>query len=299
MTPGRTLSLLCAVGLALACLLGVLAPRSSLAAPGRTRHQSITQGMDCSACHTTGGWKTLRATTGGQAFDHSRTGFPLTQRHASVSCMSCHGGERAITRDCAGCHQDVHAGQLGPSCDGCHSAASWFQTDAFVRHRRTRLPLTGMHAVTECKDCHQRSGDRFASQIPADCNSCHAADYQRQDIHPLHVGVPGDPQSPPFPRDCSQCHRASAWSPAFSLSPLVRGGFALSSSEAHDSIFPITRGAHRGLDCQSCHYSAAAPRAARCNGCHAHEESKLRQQHQRVAAFSQACLACHTGGAAR
>ena len=299
MTLRRLLTLTLAVGLALASLLALLAPGSSQAAPARTRHQSITQGMDCNACHTTGGWKTLHAARGSQAFDHSRTGFPLTQRHTSVSCMSCHGGERAITRQCAGCHEDVHAGQLGPSCDGCHSAASWTQTDAFVRHRRTRLPLTGMHAVTECKDCHQRSGDRFASQIPADCYSCHAADYQRPDIHPLHVGVPGDPQSPPFPRDCAQCHRASGWSPAFSLSPLVRGGFALSSSSAHDVIFPITSGAHRGLDCQSCHYSTAAPRAVRCNGCHTHEETRLRQQHQRVPAYSAACLTCHAGGASR
>ncbi|HKO92581.1 MAG TPA: hypothetical protein VJU61_15605 [Polyangiaceae bacterium] len=299
MNVRRLLSFTCAAAVTLACLLGFFAPGASLAAPARTRHQSITQGMDCSACHTTGSWKTLHAATGGQAFDHSRTGFPLTQRHAGVSCMSCHGGERAITRDCAGCHADVHASQLGSSCDGCHSAASWFQTEAIARHRRTRLPLTGMHAVTECKDCHLRNNDRFASQVPADCHACHAADYQRQDIHPLHVGVPGDPQSPPFPRDCSQCHRASAWTPAFSLSPLVRGGFALSSLVTHDSVFPLSRGAHRALDCQSCHASAATPRAVRCNGCHAHEETKLRQQHQRVAAFSQACLTCHAGGATR
>lgn len=286
--------------LALCLLLGAALSLAepSLAAPGRTRHASITQGLDCSACHTPDSWKTLSA-AGAPGFDHSRTGFPLTQRHVGVACMNCHGGERAITRQCSGCHEDAHAGQLGSSCDGCHSAVGWSQTESLARHRRTRLPLSGMHALTDCRDCHRRTSDRTFSQVPADCFACHADDYRRQDIHPSHVGVPGDPESPPFPRDCAQCHRATGWSPAFSLSPLVSTGFALSSVRSHDRVFALSHGPHRGADCQSCHTSSSAPRAVRCNGCHAHDDATLRSQHEKVAAFSRACLSCHPGGSAR
>jgi cytochrome c7-like protein len=305
-TQHRLLPCCLVLSLFFGCVAALFFAEPSLAAPSAktTRHASVTEGMDCGACHTPDGWKTLGSASGGPGFDHSRTGFPLTQRHVGVACVSCHNADQPITRQCSGCHQDPHAAQLGASCDGCHSAVGWSQTQAFARHRQTRLPLTGMHALTECRDCHQRTTDRSWTSVPADCFACHADDYRRADIHPSHVGVPGDPDSPPFPRDCGQCHRATGWSPAFSQSPLLTGGvassgFALSSARAHDRVFPLSHGPHRGADCQSCHVSRAAPQAVRCNGCHAHDEAKLRQQHQRVTAYSLACLACHPGGSAR
>lgn len=294
---------LTASGLVLALVVAfflALAERGA-AAPKRSRHASITAELDCSACHTTDSWKKLSASAGaGANFDHSRTGFPLTQRHVLVSCVECHQPERPITRECKGCHEDPHQGQLGSGCDDCHSAASWRVTEAFAQHRKTRLPLTGMHALIECRDCHQRTDEREFTTVPADCYACHADDYRRPDMHPTHVGVPGDPNQPPFPRDCAQCHRASGWSPAFTRNPLVTGvqafGQALSASE-HDRMFVLSFGPHRGAECRSCHMSAAAPRAVRCNGCHAHDEVRSRQQHERIAGFSMtACLACHPGG---
>jgi hypothetical protein len=317
----RLSSLLLSLGLTLGCALAVLSPRDGVAAPasagatgpvgggpvarGRplqaraARHASVTQGMDCSACHTPASWKSVTASSEGAGFDHSKTGFPLTARHREVPCASCHGAERQVTRQCSGCHQDAHAGQLGAACDGCHSSATWFQTSALARHRQTRLPLTGMHALVDCRDCHQRTSDRTWTTVAADCFSCHEADYRRPDLHPLHVGIPGDPTSPPLSRDCSECHRAIAWSPAFVSNPLVTGGLALRSGEAHDRIFPLSFGPHRGAECSSCHTSPALPRAVRCNGCHAHDEQKLRVQHRQVAAFNPSCLSCHPGGSAR
>jgi hypothetical protein len=273
-------------------------PGRAATSEARRRHASLTRGVDCSACHTPDGWQQLAALAG-SGFDHARTGFPLTERHRAVACVSCHRPERALTRQCAGCHQDAHAGQLGASCDSCHSATSWARSEAFTRHRRTRLPLSGMHALLECRDCHARAGERQWSHVPADCFACHAADYRRTDIHPSHVGVPGDAASPAFPRDCAQCHRATGWSPAFTLSRVVTGRQALSSLAEHERVFPLRQGAHRDADCQSCHVSARTARAVRCNGCHAHGEVALREQHRRVPGFSQACLACHPGGRAR
>jgi len=315
-------SLLLALSLALACALGLTSARSSVAAPNAprakgnagaaptgargtlasaraSRHLSVTEGMDCSACHTPDSWKSVTASADGAGFDHATTGFPLTARHRDVSCAGCHGGERQVTRQCVGCHQDVHAGQLGAACDGCHSSASWQATSAFARHRQTRLPLTGMHALVDCRDCHQRTGDRTWTSVAADCFACHEAEYRRPDLHPLHVGVAGDPNTPPLSRDCAQCHRAIAWSPAFVSNPLVTGGLALRSGDAHDRVFPLSFGPHRGAECSGCHTSPALPRAVRCTGCHAHDEGRLRLQHQKVAAFQPNCLSCHPGGRAR
>ena len=40
-------------------------------------------------------------------FDHLRTGFPLTDRHAQARCESCHqnGIFQGTPRDCASCHR--------------------------------------------------------------------------------------------------------------------------------------------------------------------------------------------------
>jgi hypothetical protein len=288
--------------LAVAMLVALLEPGLSAAAPAapRAHRRSVTAGLDCSACHTTEGWKGVALASGQTGFDHSRTGFPLSQRHTSVPCTGCHNSERPITRQCAGCHQDAHGGQLGAGCDGCHSAATWFQTEAFARHRQTRLPLTGMHALVECRDCHERTTDRTWTTVAADCFACHEVDYRRPDIHPLHVGVPGDPAQAPFPRDCAQCHRATGWLPVFvDTSSFGGAALALASLRAHDRLFPLSHGPHRGADCASCHVSLAQPALVRCDGCHAHSQKKLLEQHRGVAAYGQACLTCHPGGSAR
>lgn len=299
---GRT-TLVLGLSLALAALFALLEPGRGAAAPAqRLRHRaSVTAGLDCSACHTTDSWKQIAATTSGKSgFDHSKTGFPLTQRHASVACTACHNSERQITRQCSGCHQDAHAGQLGAGCDGCHSSGSWYQTEALSRHRQTRLPLTGMHALVECRDCHERTTDRTWTTVAADCFACHEADYRRPDIHPLHVGVPGDPAQPAFPRDCAQCHRATGWLPVFVDTGVFGGAtMALASARAHDRLFPLSHGPHRGADCSSCHVSLARPQLVRCDGCHAHSEKRLFEQHRRVTAYGAACLTCHPGGSVR
>jgi hypothetical protein len=298
--------------------LGSLAAGTSRAEPPAPREHraSVTEGLDCSACHVPDGWKSMGAASGSSGFDHSRTGFPLTGRHGTVACTGCHRGERAISRRCADCHQDEHQGRLGASCDDCHSAAGWQTTDAMARHRRTRLPLTGMHALTECRDCHQRTSERTWTTPPADCYACHAADYRRVDVHPPHFGVPGDPDSPPFSRNCSECHHPTGWLPAFlsgnrvqgDFDPTGRVGLALGAGAAspaasvlsvHERFFPIATGPHRGADCGSCHAVRATPRAVRCTGCHSHGEAVLREQHREVLGFGGACLVCHPGGRAR
>lgn len=290
-----------------ACVLAALAaagtPARSAppgdAPPGGVPHErSLIGDRDCSDCHTPDGWS---LSGGSGSFDHSQTGFPLTGTHTGVLCTDCHVPERRITRDCAGCHRDEHQGRLGVQCDQCHSARTWRDTRAIERHRRTRLPLSGVHALLPCTSCHIRTTERAWSHVPADCFSCHEKDY-RADIHPVHQGDPTDPGLTPFPRDCERCHRPIAWSPAV-VDPnnLFSVASVRQSLRDHDRSFPISFGKHRGARCESCHVSRATPRLVACTGCHEHSPALLRQRHggAAVAMDAAGCLRCHPGGTAR
>lgn len=258
---------------------------------------SLTEGIDCSACHTADGWR-MGGGSGSGGFDHARTGFPLAGRHRTVGCTTCHAPGRQPRRACTSCHADNHQGRLGRDCDSCHSDRGWQHVRAIAMHRRTRLPLTGMHALLDCTECHVRTGERQWSSVPSDCFACHEGDYRRSDVHPSHLGLSS---TAAFPRDCAQCHRASGWSPAVIDPGALPRSAGLVAPEDHDLRFPISHGPHRGTECAACHASPAVPSAVRCTGCHAHNPVRLRMQHTSVAASVQgpACLSCHPGGAAR
>lgn len=315
----RTIGIaLCSFVVAMAALAGVVnaqrrpqararrgrsAPSARVEAPASTpAHSSITDDLPCSACHTPEGWRIQGAGGGEGGFDHARTGFPLSGRHRQVGCTECHAPRRQVRRDCVSCHQDQHQGRLGQRCVRCHSSVSWTDTRAIEIHRLTRLPLTGMHAIAACADCHRRTEDRAYSAIPAECISCHDAEYRRPDVHPNHLG---SPTSAPFPRDCSQCHRATAWSPAFVVDPTMLGSSSAPLTQAagprHELRFPISRGSHMGAACESCHEDLRTPSAIRCTGCHVHNPIRVMTQHTTVrpGTDGRGCLGCHPGGMVR
>jgi hypothetical protein len=266
-----------------------------------THPPGFSDAVACSACHSTRSWKSTDAGGGTVKFDHSTTGFPLTGEHVYTSCIACHNSTRPIKRECVSCHEDFHRGRLTQSCDTCHSPAGWKVTQPLVIHRRTRFPLTGMHVLADCTQCHLRASEQKFTDAPIDCYGCHEQDYRRPGNFPVHVGTA---TSPPLPRDCSLCHRAIAWVPAGVPSSLL-GSLAtpLQAQVAprnHDSRFPVGYGSHRTATCSDCHASLAVPRAVRCIGCHAHDPVLLVQQHrQPIATDGAACLSCHPGGVRR
>jgi hypothetical protein len=276
--------------------LGVLG--SIAGAQQRGHDASITSGVECNACHTPEGWDVMGSVRGGSGFDHARTGFPLTGQHDGIPCTECHVGQRQTRRDCNSCHADPHQRRLGQSCTRCHSAQSWTATQAIELHRLTRLPLTGMHAIAACTDCHRRPQERSYSATPAECYACHENDYRNPAVHPNHDGSAG---GTPLPRDCAACHRANSWTPAFVDPTVLPGASPLTAPRTHDIRFAISFGPHRDAPCNSCHLSLAAPAAVGCTGCHAHSTVRLRQQHPRnpAAATGAGCLSCHPGGRAR
>jgi len=254
----------------------------------------------CGACHSTSSWRMTNAAGGTVKFDHSTTGFPLAGEHVHTPCVACHTSARPIKRECASCHEDFHRGRLLQSCDECHSPAGWRVTQPLVLHRRTRFPLTGMHVLADCTQCHLRASEQKFTDAPIDCYGCHEQDYRRPGIF-LHVG---NATSAPLPRDCSLCHRAIAWVPANAPGSMVASTASSLQAQAaprnHDLRFAISYGSHRTATCNDCHASLAAPRAVRCIGCHAHDPVLVMQQHKQPLAMDGAsCLSCHPGGARR
>lgn len=289
----RSTALLVAAML-LACAAAALAAPKKASSPHRA---SITAGLDCSTCHTPDGWKLTAGRSAGGGFDHGVTGFPLSGRHRDTACTACHVQGKKLARACVGCHEDAHGNRLGQSCDRCHSARSFSDVRALEKHRLTRLPLRGMHALAGCTECHQRANQGVWSGAPADCYACHASDYRRKDIHPPHVGAAGQAV---YPKDCARCHRPTGWSPAFvPASQALALGAAALAPRSHELRFPIRVGKHRGLECSECHVALATPRLVRCTGCHAHEASRTARQHRSVGPVRERCLHCHRGARVR
>jgi hypothetical protein len=90
----------------------------------KTDHHKGRLGPDCARCHHPAGWKEAR-------FEHSRTGFPLVQKHAALSCTACHDkpvtSAISLPTDCYGCHRrdDIHFGTNGTDCKRCHEPTDW------------------------------------------------------------------------------------------------------------------------------------------------------------------------------
>lgn len=277
---------------------------SRLRRSASSRHASLTEGLDCATCHEATSWAMSPSRQAGSGFDHSLTGFPLTGQHDTLACVDCHRDRVVVRRECASCHMqdDYHQGRLGRECDRCHNARTWNDTRPFDIHRNTRLPLTGVHALLDCTECHVRTSEREYTTIPADCFSCHENDYRRPDVHPVHVGTAS---SDPFPRDCTLCHIASGFTPAF-VNPIALPltsslvGALMAPPPDHEPRFPIRSGAHREIECATCHTDPDIPERIDCTNCHAHQRVTLIRQHRgAVPTDAMACLSCHPAGTPR
>jgi hypothetical protein len=277
-------------------------------------------GADCADCHAPEDWSRVEA----GRFDHARTRFPLTGRHASVACTGCHarqaGGklrfEGTAFQSCASCHRDPHAGRLGTACATCHVTAAWDRVaSGRFDHDRTRFPLAGRHASVACASCHRGGrltmaharctdchADRHAGQLArrADggrCESCHTVDGfaavrftvddHAQTRYPLagaHLAVP-----------CDACHREV---PLDRIRALGLGKGAGLPPRTEQLRFPSTRCAechrdpHRGQTaavgaCETCHRTDSWSASGFD---HARTGFPLADGHARVP-----CRSCHPG----
>jgi hypothetical protein len=213
-------------------------------------------GKKCADCHTSSSWQKQR-------FNHDKkTDFPLSGKHKKLTCSQCHKGDLykdELTSDCFDCHKndDVHRGEQGKKCDSCHNEKGWHH-DVSFDHDLARFPLIGMHAATQCEECHLSNDHRSAE---TGCNSCHAGD----DVHKTRLGT-----------DCESCHNPNAWEI-----------WIFDHDKATD--FKID-GAHKEAGCYDCHRTKSEGKleaSKDCISCHRTDDIHNRQ-------FGRHCNDCHS-----
>jgi hypothetical protein len=240
-------------------------------------HRTAGFPQDCSLCHTTSQWP-------GATFDHSKTRFPLTGAHVSLTCSTCHinGQYAGLSSDCVSCHLKDFNATTNPNhvaagfpqtCATCHSTTQW--KGAIFDHSKTGFQLTGAHTSVACSSCHV--GGRFPG-TPTDCYTCHRSEYETV-TNPNHL-------SAGFPKTCDTCHTTTRWSGA-----------------QFNHKFPIYSGSHQGkwTTCNDCHTNSQNYAIFSCINCHAHVQTQMDSKHQGVRNYvynSQNCYSCHPSGRA-
>jgi len=253
-------------------------------------------GRQCLDCHDLTAWKPA------PKFDHARTRFPLTGRHAELRCSQCHVERRALAvapsgetdssyvdfraartasrtateNSCASCHASPHreAGRSG-RCEPCHTTRSWFDLPDSVRrfdHSTIGFPLRGAHADARCESCHLAGADDPLPARVALVRANFVRPFARQKMQfarcdQCHADVHAGQIAAAAGRDCDACHTETRFAPTrFTLA-------------MHDSTgFPLG-GAHAATPCSACH--PLLPGARPGSGA-----IRFRQPDHR-------CLACH------
>jgi hypothetical protein len=227
-------------------------------------------------------------------FDHARTGFVRTGKHASIRCEQCHttkllqdAGVKELVRKtgretflglgstCIACHDDRHARSVGTECQTCHSTSVWSPASTFD-HAKTNFMLAGKHATVLCSKCHTSLEVKvaskpilFATKDYKDCTPCHT-----------------NPHSVNFSQQaCRSCHATEGWNVRTSV-----GKFN------HDLTAFKLVGKHAVVACEKCHKSGATRTGSSlklahnaCTDCHVdyHRGDFL-------ARFNNRCESCHT-----
>ena len=231
---------------------------------------------DCSLCHSTVNWL-------GATFDHSKTLFPLTGAHVSLTCSQCHasGVFVGLSTTCVSCHLSNFQKTTNPNhvtsgfpqdCQVCHTTAAWVPSS--FDHSKTVFPLTGAHTTVACSSCHINGQ---YTTTPTDCYSCHKSQYTGT-TNPNHVAAA-------FPTTCQTCHNTTAWTGAV----------------FNHTWFPIYSGSHQGkwTTCADCHTNTSNYAVFTCISCHAHDKTTTDAHHSGVRNYvynSSNCYSCHPTG---
>ncbi len=162
--------------------------------------------------------------------------------------------------------ESPHGADFKISCKTCHSSKGWqLDKDAYsFDHNNTKLPLTGQHAMLNCRQCHVTL---VFSETKTNCSECHT------DMHQGSVG-----------QSCERCHTPASW--------LVNN-----ITEIHQrGRFPLV-GAHRTADCYACHKSESLlrfdPLGINCIDCHRDKYNGTTNPNHTAAGFSHDCSICH------
>jgi hypothetical protein len=202
----------------------------------------------CESCHDTIVW------TDGK-FDHSTTGFVLTNSHTVPPrvCADCHVNNNyalSANTTCAFCHLKDYNAAITPinhvqvgfptNCQLCHDTTLW--TNGKFDHNTTTFPLTGFHVQVPCASCHVNNN---YTTLLTTCYGCHLADYNAT-TNPVHMAAPKV-----FTTTCTTCHNTTAWTGA----------------TFNHTWFPMTHGNANSV-CATCHTNPNDYTIFQCTGCH-------------------------------
>jgi len=238
-------------------------------------HRGQFAGRDCTSCHGQSVWKPA------PGFDHAKTSWSLSGKHAAVACAKCHK-ERAADpanpavryvrfkgvsgRECASCHEDVHRARLGAACASCHSTAGWQRIKrASFDHERTGYPLEGRHSDVDCDRCHRRGAPRPLERER--CTDCHSDAHFGQLVARTDRGA------------CEACHNLDGFSPAL-----------YGIDEHRKTAYPLS-GGHLAVACNACHVSATVAELRKVAGVRIPRGVSGRSPQLRFS--STTCAACH------
>ena len=240
-----------------------------------------------------------------KTFDHRATGFPLLGSHVKNDCRTCHRAGLIDDADakallatrpktflglpsvCSSCHFDEHRGQLGMTCEKCHTPGTFKPALGFDHADDSVFALVGQHNKVDCVKCHVRVADpskhEDAEIAPRKPDYAQLVNVPHESCASCHT----DPHEGRFGVACSSCHQANGWRTITKKSAV---DFAF-----HDTTkFPL-RGEHRSLSCKSCHGpfrgEAARFRGTRqsCADCHVNAH-----RGQIDDARARECATCHT-----
>jgi hypothetical protein len=228
---------------------------------------------------------------GTKAFDHSKTGYILTGKHATLDCRNCHNSKNiknaaelkkqnvsientylGLKQDCLSCHIDEHRGQLSKNCTDCHHSNSWKPAPGFD-HSKTDYPLTGRHQKVECAKCHREITDNLQSENKSYLAFAAVKHNQCSDCHTdFHKGKLGP--------SCSDCHNTAGWT-----------NVKITNFDHSRTKFPLI-GRHANLACEKCHGERTVKliKFANCTDCH----KDFHRSEFASRASKGACEECHT-----
>ena len=240
---------------------------------------------DCSHCHRVEGFKPT-------LFNHEQSSYTLEGRHTSLTCTKCHGLEegsfpagiakairyKPLPSACAGCHDDVHLGQLATNCNDCHTVNGFDDGFLEFQHDRdSRYKLLGKHTTLECSECHKLDQGSFPTgtgravryrPISHTCITCHT------DVHRSSRSGASRHEDD---TQCLRCHTndtfvLTSFDHGVTSFPLDGRHGSLTCDRCHERVAWNGREilAFRELeqDCADCHRSPHSSRQKRCTECH-------------------------------
>jgi len=253
---------------------------------------------DCTLCHVGDDWQTIREDF---AFDHlAETGVALNGAHDQAECLRCHNDRGPVAlfaqKGCAGCHEDVHRGQMGKDCTTCHQESDWHPEGPIALHAATRLPLAGAHAALQCWACHTGAAVGNFKNTDPQCVSCHLDDYQAT-TSPNHVAEG-------YPTTCEDCHGFVAFDQGaiFSHAGITSGCVNCHLDDFQGTTDPDHEAQAFSTSCEECHRNFSSWRGAGfthpnvtsgCVNCHLPDYQGTTDPDHEAQAFSTSCEDCH------